>query len=100
MSPHADITRAFGGAPPLVDVTDDAGLTLEFEKSGRSVLFAIPREADVRYFLARDDAGFRKAGVVTLGVAIVGLARWLDRGAPFPVEGVVVGSGVGFEAAP
>lgn len=79
-------------ASELAIPSEDGGMTIEFEApGGREIVFAVPGDGSVRYFVARGPDGFRKAGVVVEGVGVAHLAEWLAERAPFNPSGLQVG---------
>jgi len=91
------IVRAYTLAVPLhedVVRTEDGGVVLEFvvEKTAREIAFVVPNSGAVRYFIARDGEGSRRAGIASDDVGVVGLASWLgNRAEDFPTHGLEVG---------
>lgn len=74
--------------------SEDGGMTIEFENTGeggRELVFAVPDDGSVRYFVARGANGFRKAGVVVDGGGVAHLAEWLAGRTPFSPAGLQVG---------
>jgi hypothetical protein len=85
---------ASGELEELAIPTDDGGMTFELSSRAteREVVFAIPADGSVRYFLARGESGFRRAGVVVDVSAFASLARWLESpSVAFPTVGLQLG---------
>lgn len=88
-------TRALASsAGELAIATEDGGMTIEFtDPSGsREVVFAVPDDGSMRYFVARGPGAFRKAGVVVDDSGVASLAQWLAPNAPFPSRGIQIGA--------
>lgn len=81
-------------AGELAIATEDGGMTIEFTDGpgSREVVFAVPDDGAIRYFVARGPRAFRKAGVVVDDAGVRGLAQWLAGKAPFPSSGLLVGA--------
>lgn len=73
---------------------EEGGVSLGFSDrtTGREVVLVLPTDGDVLYFVARDAAGFRRAGVMIEDSAVEDLGRWAsDAGARFPSRGLEIG---------
>jgi hypothetical protein len=72
------VTQNVKGIEEDIIALAEGGVSLNFEneKTQREIVFVLPPEGEVLYFIARGTDRFRRAGVVLRDTAIPDLARW------------------------
>lgn len=73
---------------------EQGGVSLSFENEAvqHELVFVVPSDVSVLYFVARGTAKFRRAGIVVVDSAIPRLVRWLeDRFMEFPSGDLDIG---------